>query len=189
MGLNIMSDSDSNDTAHTWTDDIHGILKDLLHNCDELQKHHKKKYLVNKKRLSYFRIPIILLSSLNSVFSLGLVSYIGQENTSLVNCLLSLACGSIGAVELFLQINKKLEQAILSYHGYKLLSIKISSEIKLNPSNRKLEGTDFLNEVMEEYKNLFEKSNIIREKLNDRLIHLNKPVVIKNVLGEINVVP
>lgn len=189
MGMIIMSDSDSNDTAHTWSEDIHGILRDILHNCDSLQTFHKQKYLINKKRLSYFRIPIILLSSLNSVFSLGLVGYIGQKNTSLVNCLLSLACGSIGAVELFLQINKKLEQAIISYHGYKLLSIKISAELKLNPSNRKLEGTDFLNEIMEEYRSLFEKSNIIRDKLNDKLIHLAKPVIVKNILGQIDIVP
>jgi len=183
-----MSD-DSTTTADTWSQDIELILKDLLHNSDELQKFHKTKYLINKKRLSYFRIPIILLSSLNSVFSVGLSSFISQENTSLINCFLSLICGSIGAVELFLQVNKKLEQSIISYHGYKLLSIKISTELKLNPSNRKLEGTDFLNEVIEEYKNLFEKSNIIRSKLNDKLIHItDRPMVVKNVLGQIDVV-
>lgn len=183
-----MSD-DSTTTADTWSQDIELILKDLLHNSDELQKFHKTKYLINKKRLSYFRIPIILLSSLNSVFSVGLSSFISQENTSLINCLLSLICGSIGAVELFLQVNKKLEQSIISYHGYKLLSIKISTELKLNPSNRKLEGTDFLNEVIEEYKNLFEKSNIIRSKLNDKLIHIiDRPMVVRNVLGQIDVI-
>jgi hypothetical protein len=183
-----MSD-DSTSTAETWSSDIESLLKDLLHNCDTLQHFHKQKYLVNKKRLSYFRIPTILLSSLNSVFSLGLTAYISQENTSLVNCILSLVCGMIGAVELFLQINKKLEQAILSYQGYKLLSVKISAELKLNPTNRKLEGTDFLNEVMDEYKNLFEKSNIIRDKLNDKLIKMDKPSVIRNVLGQIDVIP
>ena len=182
-----MSDGDSEDTTHTWTNDIHSILKDLLHNCDELQKHHKTKYLINKKRLSYFRIPTILLSSINSVFSVGLTVYISQEKTSIINCLLSFLCGAIGAVELFLQINKKLEQSILSYQGYKLLSIKISSELKLNPSNRKLEGTDFLMEVLDEYRNLFEKSNVLRDKLNDKLIKMNEPYVVKNVLGQIDV--
>jgi hypothetical protein len=183
-----MSDDESDNTAHTWTDDIHLLLKDLLYNCDELQKHHKTKYLIQKKRLSYFRIPIILLSSCNSVFSVGLVSYIGQQNTSVVNCLLSLICGAIGAVELFLQINRKLEQALLSYHSYKLLSIKISAELKLSPHNRKLEGTDFLTSVVEEYKKIFEGSNVVRDKLNDRLIQLDRPPsVIKNVLGQIDV--
>jgi hypothetical protein len=183
-----MSDDESDNTAHTWTEDIHDVLKDLLHNSDELQKHHKTKYLIQKKRLSFFRIPIILLSSCNSVFSVGLVSYIGQQNTSVVNCLLSLICGAIGAVELFLQINRKLEQALISYHGYKLLSIKISAELKLNPHNRKLEGSDFLTEVLEEYRKLFESSNVIRDKLNDKLIQLDKrPTIIKNVLGEIDV--
>jgi hypothetical protein len=119
------------------------------------------------------------------VFSLGLVGYIGQESTSLVNCIISLLVGIIGAIELFLQVNKKLEQAILSYQGYKLLSIKISTELKLNPSNRKLDGNDFLNEVMEEYKSLFEKSNIIRPKLNDKLIQRNHVII--NPLGAIEV--
>jgi len=179
-----MNDDDS--TADTWTDDIHDVLKDLLHNCDELQKHHKMKYLIQKKRLSYFRIPIILLSSINSVFSVGLNSFISQENTSVVNCFLSLLCGAIGAVELFLQINRKLAQALISYPGYKLLSIKISAELKLNPTNRKLEGTDFLTSVVEEYRKLFESSNVIRDKLNDKLIQF-RPTVVKNVLGQIDV--
>jgi hypothetical protein len=177
----------SEDTTHTWTNDIHDILKDLLHNCNELQIHHKTKYLINKKRLSYFRIPTILLSSINSVFSVGLTVYISQEKTSIINCLLSFLCGAIGAVELFLQINKKLEQSILSYQGYKLLSIKISAELKLNPSNRKLEGTDFLMEVLDEYRNLFQKSNVLRDKLNDKLIKMDTPYVVKNVLGQIDV--
>ena len=180
-----MSDGDS--TADTWSSDIECLLKDLLHNCDILQHFHKTKYLINKKRLSYFRIPTILLSSINSVFSVGLTVYISQEKTSIINCLLSFLCGAIGAVELFLQINKKLEQSILSYQGYKLLSIKISSELKLNPSNRKLEGTDFLMEVLDEYRNLFEKSNVLRDKLNDNLIKMDKPYVVKNVLGQVDV--
>lgn len=76
-----MSD-DSTSTADTWSSDIESILQDLLHNCDSLQTFHKQKYLINKKRLSYFRIPTILLSSINSVFSVGLSSFISQVQSS-----------------------------------------------------------------------------------------------------------
>lgn len=173
-----MSDED---TALSWSGDIHEVLEDVLHNCNELQKEHKSKYQIQKKRLSYFRIPVITLSSINSVFSVGLSNFISQEKVSVINCVLSLIVGIVGAIELFLGINRKQEQALMSYHGYKLLSTKISTELKISPVNRKMEGMDFLTEVMDEYRKLFETSNVLRKSLHDKLIEIRKaPHVLKH---------
>jgi hypothetical protein len=164
-----MSDSDDS-TVASWTEDINGIMLSLQDNADQLQKMHKEKYLHYKGRLIVFRIPLIILSTVNSVFSVGLSLYASQETTSTVNCFLSLLCAIISAVELFLGIHKKMEQSLVSYHGYKLLSIRIAAQRRLTPENRQEDGHVFLTSVLNEYRNLFEGSNVLRNQLVDRLL-------------------
>jgi hypothetical protein len=167
--LYYMSDSDDS-TMASWTDDINGILLSLQDNSDQLQKMHKEKYLHYKGRLIVFRIPLIILSTVNSVFSVGLSQYTSQETTSTVNCFLSLLCAIISSVELFLAIHKKMEQALVSYHGYKLLCIKIAAQRRLSPENRQEDGHVFLTSVLNDYRNLFEGSNVLRSPLHDRML-------------------
>ena len=162
--------SDDGSTLATWTEDINTILRSLQENTDQYQKYHKEKYRVYKARLILFRIPVIVLSSVNSVFSVGLSAYVAQDTTSVINCLLSLLCATISAVELFLGINKKMEQSLMSYHGYKLLSMKVSTQLILSPEHRAEEGQAFLTEVMNEYRNLFESSNVLSKGFADRLL-------------------
>jgi len=169
-----MSDDDS--TLASWTDDINTILKSLQENTDQYQKFHKEKYRTYKARLVVFRIPVILLSSLNSVLSVGMSSWVTQEITSVVNCFLSLTCATISAVELFLGINKKMEQSLMSYHGYKLLNVKLSTQLILRPEHRTEDGHEFLLSVMNEYKNLFESSNVLSKSFNDRLLRPIPPL-------------
>jgi len=170
-----MSDSDDS-TLASWTDDISSILLSLQDNTDQLQKLHKEKYLHYKGRLIVFRVPLIILSAVNSVFSVGLSSYTSQETTSTVNCIISLGCAIISSIELFLGIHKKMEQSLVSYHGFKLLSIRIASCRRLAPENRQEDGQTFLTSVLNEYRNLFEGSNVLRSGLHDRL--LLPPVVL-----------
>ncbi len=98
------TDTDSSaETVASWSGDIEKVLKDLLENVDELQKVHHGQVLKLEGQLVLFRVPLILLSALNSVFSVGLSTYIEQQTVSTINCLISLACACISSLELFLQ--------------------------------------------------------------------------------------
>jgi hypothetical protein len=172
--------SDDGSTLASWTEDINIILKSLQENTDQYQKFHKEKYRAYKARLILFRIPVIVLSSVNSVLSVGLSAYVAQDTTSVINCLMSLMCATISAVELFLGINKKMEQALMSYHGYKLLSIKLSAQLILTPEHRAEDGHEFLIGIMNEYRNLFESSNVLSKGFPDRLL---RPVPVLDPLS------
>lgn len=182
-----MSDSDDS-TVASWTDDINSLLLSLQDNSDQLQKLHKEKYLHYKGRLIVFRIPLIILSTVNSVFSVGLSQYASQETTSTVNCILSLFCAIISAVELFLAIHKKMEQALVSYHGYKLLSIRIAAQRRLSPENRQEDGHVFLTSVINEYRNLFESSNVLRSPLHDRILVAGISLSPRETTGSVSIV-
>jgi hypothetical protein len=169
-----MDDTKSDDTSEdSWTDDIELVLKNINTNADYLQEEHRKVYLHMKCQLYYYRIPIIIFSSLNSVFSVGLSRYIDQQATSTVNCLISLLCACISAVELFIGINKTLDASLSSYHGYKILTIKISACLKLARLNREMHGITFLKEVLTEYSNLLEQSIVILPFLDDTLVKID----------------
>jgi hypothetical protein len=163
-------DGDSDETLDGWSRDIETILDNLLDNVNKLQEQHRQRYLQSQSLLIFFRIPLIILSSLNSVFSVGLTNYMEQNTVSTINCLISLICACISSVELFLNIHKTMEASLQSYHGYKLLGIKISSCRKLNREHRDKNSIGFLNECISEYKNLLEQSTVLLVDLDDKLL-------------------
>lgn len=153
----------------SWTSDIEDMLDNILQNTNELSVHHCNRYLKIKKRLTYYKIPVLVLSGVNSVFSVALTIYLSQQLTSVINCLISLTCALVGSVEMYLGLTKKLENELSSYQGYRLLGIKISSLLKLQRGNRETDGMPFLNGIISEYRALFEQSNVNRNTFQDRL--------------------
>ena len=173
------SDDDTHSTLDNWSTDIEYILEDIRANAEILAKHHKQSYISLQAQLIYFRVPLIILSALNSVFSVGLGVYIDQQTVSTTNCLISLICACISSVELFLQIQKKLELELASFHGYYLLGTKISAELKLERAHRETEGLNFLHSIVSEYNNLFEQSCVDKRDIDDKLVAIAGNPLIK----------
>jgi len=165
-----VDDSDSTASVESWSTDIEDVLEDVRSNAEALAKHHKDSYIALQDQLVYFRVPLIVISALNSVFSVGLSAYLVQSTVSTINCLMSLICACISSVELFLQIQKKLELELTSYHGYYLLGSKISACVKLKRVHREIEGLVFLNNIVNDYNNLFENSCVNIKNIDDQLI-------------------
>lgn len=162
-------------TVEHWSDDVENVLHDIRSNCDIMSKHHKDSYLRLQNSLVYFRVPLIVLSALNSVFSVGLNAYLEQQTVSTINCLVSLICACISSIELFLQIQKKLEGELASYQGFYLLGSKISATLKLQRQHRDPEGIPFLNSCISEYNNLFEQANVNGTAYEDQLVSIVNP--------------
>ena len=124
-------------------DDIEHILENIRHNCVVMSERHKSRFLYLKGILRYFRIPIIILSGINSVIAVGLQPYIEQGLISVFTCLVSLVCGIIGSIELYLSIQTQMENELvtskeyylLGIEIYKLLSLKIANNLRLNENN------------------------------------------------------
>ena len=156
----------------SWSDDIERLCNDVLHNVKQQQQVHKKRYVLLRQSLMYFRLPIIVISSANSVFSVGLTLFLTQTTTSVINCLLSLVCGILSAVELFLGIQKGIDNELQSYHTLKLLAVRIATQLKLDRANRDTTGALFLNSVMAEYNQSIESSSVNLFEIDDQLFQL-----------------
>lgn len=158
------------DTVEGWSDDVELVCRNIEHNAIELSRLHKKHYLRLSHQQIFYRIPIIVLSSINSIFSVGLSAYVEQPIVSTTNCIISLFCGIISSVELYFQLTKRIETELLSYREYYLLSTKINSCMKLDRTHRmETSGIDFLREIENKYNTLFEASNVLMDEYTDEL--------------------
>jgi len=166
--------TDTSSLNNDWSSDIENVLEQIRINCVMMSKEHKNKYLFLKGILRYFRIPIILISSVASVASVGLQPYLDQQTISVITCLLSLTCGIIGSIELFLAIQSSMENELMASKDYYILSIEIFKVLTLDRENRSMDGKSFLETSYGTYVKLIENSNILDEKIADRLAFIDK---------------
>ena len=172
-GIDINYSSDVSEiTIGMWDTNTEDLLKDIEFNCSIMSQLHKEQYLSLINQIKYYKIPVLILSSLNSIFAVGLSSYLKQDLVSSINCLISFICGIISSVELYLGLTKKIESQILSYRSFYLLSIKINNNLKLKRETRKNKGNEFLLEIENEYISLFKDSEINPTIFKDKLLQI-----------------
>ena len=148
------SEMSSLDTKEkSWSADVELVLTDILNNTKQLSLIHKNNFLVLRHYLFMIRLPIIVLSSINSVLSVGMSSFVSQSITSTSNCIISLICGILGSLELFIGIQSK-------------------SDKEFETSHRSTTGLMFLKEVVSEYSTIFENSLVNNLEIDDTLLQL-----------------
>lgn len=152
-----------------WTKDYENILENIRTNSILMSNYHKKRFYHYKGLLKYFRIPLIIISAINSVFSVGLQPFLEQGTISVICCLLSLFSAIISSLELFLAISSQMENELNNSKLFYLLAIDIYKTLNLNPEHRSASGADFLNTKYSEYCKLIENSNLIDKKIIDSL--------------------
>lgn len=162
----------SEDSNHT--SDIEGILDKIRRNSIQLNYCHKQKYEKLKNKLIYFRLPTICLSAINSVFSVGLSAYMKQQDVSVINCLISLICGIIVSVELYLQIEHSMSIEYDVSKSYYLLGIEIQRFLLTKRENRTIDCQPFLDKSYNQYTKLFENSRLLKKSIHDNLTDLEK---------------
>jgi hypothetical protein len=163
-----------------FTQDIESILENIRVNCSILTEYHRKDFLKLNKSIKYYRIPVLLLSSIGSIWSIAGTTFLQQHTVSLINCLLGLISAFITSIELFEKINEKMKLAEELSHKYYTLSADIFKTLSLKIENRDIKGKQYLMEIFTDYLKLCEKSNILDKKINDQLVPITKQILIKN---------
>jgi hypothetical protein len=140
------------------------ILDKIRINCVNLTAYHNHRYHLYKNMLfSFFRVPLIILNSVNSFIAIGLQSHIGQENVSLINAVVSLFCGILTSIELLLNLQKRMELEIECAKEYYKIGVDIYTELCREPEDRGESGNleKFLREKHNQYQTLYAKSNAV----------------------------
>ena len=154
-------------------DDIENILESIRVNSVLLNKIHKKRYLELQQSLKYFRIPIIILSSVNSIISVS-QQFIPQRYITATNSLLALTTGIISSIEMFLKIDSQMENEMMSQKEYYILATSIYKTLCLNQDNRPDDMKAFLEESYGTYIKLLENSCVVHRRIEDQLTIIPK---------------
>jgi hypothetical protein len=162
------------DNLITWSDGIEYVLSEISKNASLMSEYHKKRYYYFKGHLKYFRIPTIVFSAMNSVFSVGLQPYCPQSIISLICCFISLVCGIISSVELFLSVQATMETELISSKDFYLLSIDIFKILSLERANRMVNANSYLDDKYQTYCKLIENSNLLDQKITHELKPLSQ---------------
>ena len=149
--------------AEDWTDDIEEILSKVRQNCIDMYKYHLCRYFQYKRVLPIFRVPVLILNALNSVFSVGLQPYMEQGLISVLNCLISLIATLINSIEMYMGIQKSMESEMSSSQGFYILSIGIYKMLTLTRENRDTSGKQYLMECYNTYSELVRNSKLIKD--------------------------
>ena len=171
-----------------WSDDIESVLDNIRKNSAILSSEHKKEYIRLKGFLKFFRLPVIILSGINSVFSIGLNNYLNQGDVSLITCLISLTCGIITSVELYLGLQKSMDSELTISRDFYLLSIDIYKTLQLKRENRNIDGSAYLDSCLSTYSKLFENSNVLTKSIKDELVKIDvsELAVLASISNEID---
>lgn len=174
----------SSTSTISWPNDVDVILERIRRNSIILSDYHKQNYFYLHSRLKYFRIPVIIISAFASVFNIGLQPFIDQGWISIICCLMSLITGLIGSIELFLQIQKRMESDLTYSRDYYLLAIDIYKVLSLDPKNRNGDGGTFLDDKFNIYRKMVENSNILDKKIIDQLAPIDTRLTQYNEVGQ-----
>lgn len=156
-----------------WTDDVERVLEAIRYNSVTLSNYHKERYYYYKSYLKYFKLPLIALSSLTSIASVGLPEYVPQKTVSLITCILSLVSATIASVELYLGIQKTMETEMLTSRNFMLLAYDIYRVLSLKRENRVIDGRHYLDEKYNDYSKLIENANLVKQKhIEDKLTQI-----------------
>lgn len=152
-----------------WTEDIEDVLEAIRVNCVILTSEHKKQYFSYKSFLQYFRLPIIVISGINSIVSVGFQEYMEQSAISMTTCILALVCSIIASIEMYLAIQKSMEQSLIANKEFYLLGVDIHKTLLLDRVHRPVPAKDYLEKCYNMYVKLTENSNVLDKKLEDKL--------------------
>jgi len=166
--------NNQSDNCSEWGDDVETLLLNISKNSVVLSKEHKKRFFYLQRLLRYFKIPSILLSSVNAVFSVSLSTFITQDRVSLLCSFISLITTIITSTEMYLGIEKSMIIELDSSKQYHLLSVEIVKVLSLSRCNRNIDSISFLDKCVSEYSKLFEASCLIEKSLKDSLLSITK---------------
>ena len=166
-----------------WHESVERLLQKY---CDESQVRealHRRAYYWYKKTLTWFQLPIIILSAVSGSMQFLSKSFPEYENT-IVTCTasLSITVSIISAVMTYLKLGESKTKNEVSQVAWQAFYNTVSHELNLTRALRE-DPVDFVKKMKADYDRLFEISPIC----NRRFIREIKKKVRKNATDEFQI--
>ena len=150
---------DSTKSRDSWTHEHERILL-VLHKYANIQyKKYHETHLRYRKKLAYYRIPIIIITGIMGLLSISNSSYIPAQFVAYVSLLVGISnvvVTIISLIETFKRIEPIKTQALESYMTYKQINDELSLILRLPSCDRSDSGLNTINK----YFKIFEKCQL-----------------------------
>jgi hypothetical protein len=150
--------------------DVEQILENIRINAVNLADYHRKRFYHFKSFGKYFRIPIIVLSSITASASVGLQPVLDQGIISGMCCLFGFGIAVISSIEMYLGIQPAMDAELALSRDYYTLSIDIFKCLNLSRENRTEEPRSYLDKKYSDYKSLKETSSLLKSRMTVDLL-------------------
>ena len=155
-----------------WTQEVEDILEKLRVNCVNLCEYHRRRYFHFKSYGKYFRIPIIVLASINSTASVGLQPLLDQTIVSGITCIIGMIMGIMGSIELYMGIQASMDLELKQSKEFYALAIDIYKTLAVGKGDRGEPGIAYLNKKYNQYAKICEQSNLLKRELKIDMLAL-----------------
>ena len=152
-----------------WSDDIETVLRAIHLNCNQYADRHKKQHFYLKGYIKYFRIPVLIISGVSSVSSVGLQPFLVQKYISVITCIFGLVCTIITSIELYLQLHSSMENELIAAKQFQLLAADIFKTLSLERENRGIGGISYLDDKFGMFCKYIESSQLVTNRIRDSL--------------------
>ena len=153
-----------------WNLNHENYLNKLQLQCSEEYHYFNRNFLFYFETSKYYSIPILILSAVNSIISMALVSFVKQEYVSIISSSVSLTVGIISSIQMFLKINENMTNSLVASIKFHKLSVKICKELSIKRQDRKTDGNTFLNECYGEYIDAIDRVGAYQRKIKNFLV-------------------
>jgi len=153
-----------------WNEEHEHILESLQRSCFRLSKEYKQKYFKLRDTLQWYRIPIIIISSISGFLSLSNSGYIPPLYNKWISLFVgftNLTVTIISLVESFKKIDTRMNGSYTTYINFQKLHDEISIIKRIPPNERENNGNDTINDLFSKYESYFSDAPILRKLLND----------------------
>jgi len=153
-----------------WNEDHELLLESLQKSCFRLGKEYKQKYFKLRDKLQWFRIPIIIISSIGGFLSLSNSGYIPPLYNKWVSLFVgftNLTVTIISLIESFKKIDTRMNGSYTTYINFQKLHDEISIIKRIPPNERDTNGNDTINNLFSKYESFIADAPILRKIIND----------------------
>ena len=153
-----------------WNEEHELLLESLQKSCFRLSKEYKQKYFKLRDKLQWYRIPIIIISSIGGFLSLSNSGYIPPLYNKWVSLFVgftNLTVTIISLIESFKKIDTRMNGSYTTYVNFQKLHDEISIIKRIPPNERDTNGNDTINNLFSKYETFFADAPILRKLIND----------------------
>ncbi|AAZ94051.1 VP11 [Micromonas pusilla reovirus] len=145
---------------HNWEPYEDSLIR-IKHSCFAMHELYRERYLLARTRMMYYDVPIIVLSSVSSVFIAGGDAYMSKSMVQILTCIMSLCVGIIGSLKKFFRVDENREQCLETYKDLFRMFCELAIVMDMPSTSRPGDPQQYSTETSSKYAEIMQRSLVL----------------------------